>query len=515
MPIDDLTVPEEATTGRYRLISLLRLFAHEKLGDHKNELQQLASIHYAKFAEQNSQQGNFNHLDLEWQNMMGAFKWAYENKDWKSLVQGALGLTRYELGVVGFMDARGHWREAQQLLNWALEGDSILNDPLVKATLNTNLAAFTVRLADFNAAETHLNSAQEIIGSLQDRKPQVAVQSAIVYELRSQLAERHDRQTAAAFLEQGLQKLEGIKSESATWQKGALYRRLSSTLGQLGRFDEALKTSEQALALLPTFPTPIRVGVLNILGLIYYFRREYEPAMATFQEAIPLAQSLRHLRYLANLYVNKGLVEARTGQLDLAVISQQKALTVYQHMGDVYNGSGTRINLGSLYRKLKRPEQARQHLSQAIADSKTHHLPIIEAQAFSNLAELQIQQGNIENATTSLAHADDLAEQHKLQRLQPTLIRTRAEIALANSEFKQAMALIEKALTKAEQSKDIIEEGISWRIKGLILIANQQHQAALDAWNKSATLLTRQDAFELDQTQSLMTILKKVEGKKE
>jgi len=502
--VDDLKLPDSAGFGRYRLLSLLKVFAGFKLGNNADTLRQQAAHYFVQLVQQNSGQSGYSRLDVEWQNVVGVLRWANTHQEQELFIQGVLTLTHQFLGVAGFMDARGYWQEARQLLALTLE-DDYKPMPLEKAQLLSNLGTYALRLGSFDSAESYLQQAQDLLEQ-QPSQPEIALQRSTVFELRSQLVVRKDKQAALDLLTQGLAVLKSIETEAANQQRGYIYGQMTSKLGQSGRFADALVAAEHALNLLPPEPTSARVGVLNNVGLIHYFSNKFEQATELFSKAIPQARDLAHLRYLAGLYVNMGLVEGKIGRLTKATSYQEKGLHLYQHMGDIHYASGTQINLGALYIKLGEDEQARFHLERAIATAKSYDLPEIEARARSNLAELAIHQKQWAEAEELLAKTQEICKQLQLDRLLSTVLRSQAQLALGLGKLSEATTLVEEAINKARATGDITEEGICWRAKGNILSARRQPQAAFNAWNKSVELLTGQDLFELNQTQALLAV---------
>jgi len=80
---------------------------------------QRAASYFAAFAQEHRHSDGYRLLDADWQNVSHFLQWAYEHRNWEPVTNGTQALTYINLGIVGFMDARGHWSKVTELLQQA------------------------------------------------------------------------------------------------------------------------------------------------------------------------------------------------------------------------------------------------------------------------------------------------------------------------------------------------------------------------------------------------------------
>lgn len=495
---------QSPTSGRYRLHPLLKDFAAYKLrtqfADQIEALHQRAALYFADLAHRNKQ--NHAALDLDWPNIFGALCWAYEQKQWPLLLKGVQGLTAVNLGVFGFLDARGHWREARQLLEYAIEAIEVQPDAFARADMLAKRGAFAVRLADYLTAEVHLQNSLALLADMPLSTPVLELR-VYIYDLFRQMKQHQDKQIARAWLKRGLQELEQIHSDTPQLVpdalRGYLYIHLSSLLGQTGLLDEAAGAILLGLTALPSFPTPTRVdGILNLSNILA-MQDEPEQSLSVLQEGVEMAQALGDARRLAKLWQSMGVTEDELGHTAEAIQSYELALELYRRIGDVNQESFIRANLGLSYLTRDDEPRAAEHLEAAVRLTVQHALNDAEAYARINSARLYIRQKRWMQADAALARAHTLCKQLGMAELAEVLY-LQAEVALRSEEIDKALALAEEAIQTARDNEDILAEGVSWRVKGDILQKQGPRAAAVAAYRTSLELLKDQDPYELART---------------
>ncbi len=154
----------------------------------------------------------------------------------------------------------------------------------------------------------------------------------------------------------------------------------SHLLVSLGRFDESLAQSQQALAL-----DPLDLGMTFHLGFHYYNARHYEQAVAQFQKA--LAMNPRHNSSHGLL----GLVYAQLGQYDEAIAEIKKGMEL--------GGLDERGSLGYAYALASQRDEARKLLAQL--QEEAQHKPV----SALSIARIYVGLGEKDQAFTWLEKA--------------------------------------------------------------------------------------------------------------
>lgn len=486
--------------ARYSINSLLKLFARQKLGDQEPLFRQQAAEYFVSLAEQYAQTQNYNQLDFEWQNIVGALEWAYENKQYALLTRGILPLTQNYLGIMGFMEARGHWPEARELLSQAAEGLDQLTDSLQKATILVNLGGFAVKQSDYTAAQPWLNKA---IAEL-DKMPQTdEVRKMLAYacDFMSQRLLTTNREQALDWVWRGWRILQKGDPQVMQPQLGYLYMQIANIQARMGQFEDAIRSAQLGLSALPLEPSAARISGFTTLGMIHYLQGDNEASSDYLNQALLIARELGDAHKLATIWLNIGANEKSRGRLQSAAKNYGRAINLYQHMGNAYFETGTRINIGQIHAILGEDAAAREQFDRAIALSNLHNLLDLKAMAQSNLADLEIVNGRYLAAAPLLAEALTAAEEIKAAHLIPTLHRAKAQVALGQQQADQALLYIDEALQGVQETKDQEEEGISWRVKGEILVQLQQNESATAAFEHSLDLLADQNPYQLALSQ--------------
>lgn len=502
--LTDSGLLESSGPGRYTLHQAIADYATLEV-DNAEHYKQRAAAYFAQFAslpcgvgQKNSHASHYRLLDLEWQNIESALEWAYNNHEWQILIDGVTGLTDIHLGVIGFMDSRGHWDEARTLLKRALEG--VTDDTSTKASVLSKLGAFAFRQADFERASEYLRESLSLFNTL-PRSPKIIVEQTHVYEFMIRLEMQHDLNTAHQWAKRGIKELAALDTSAAKYQTGNFNVLLAGILGRMGQFEQATNAAKKGLSQLPTTPTSARISGLTTLGTLFALQGELQKSTSVLKKGIELARRLGHLNRLATLWMNMGINEKRRANLSLAIASYQKALKLYKQMGDADAEGTLNVNLGVINIILGEDEQALRHLSNAIRLAEAHGLIDSEAFAKANLAQLQIARGRLALATSALNRVHHISIQLNLTYLLPIVLYWQAEIARLKGEHDKALLLIEDSLTRAKSEGYITEEGIGWSIKGKILDGKQQLNEAEMAHQTSLKLLRKQSPYDFAQSQ--------------
>lgn len=491
------TTPSTSGPLRYHLHPLLRLFARKKLEASGNTVAALAPplvTHFATFARENQRQ--YHRLDDDWDNISGALRWAWRHQAWEPLLRAVAALTDVYLGVVGFLDARGYWRDATTFLTWLLESPAAAADPLLRAQLLFKLGAFALRQTDATAEQYFHDS----LSQLGQAPPSHAATLCHAYncEFMSQLMLQRDPQQALLWLQRGIAALQSEESPATAHEEGYLHIRHSTILGKTGNLQESMAAAARGLSLLPEQPTAARISGLMTLGIVHLMLGDSEKATAHWQDAIGDAQLLGDSRRLAGLWQNVAIQASWNGRFAQAIADNEKALTLFKRMGDVEGECHVRSNLGDDYLILGQIDAAREHLTIAITSAAEHQLRHVKVFALVNFARLQLNQDDLETADSTLQEAHDICRQLELAQLESEILRLQADLTLRRGHTHEALALVEASLQAAIDEK---EEGKSWRLKGNILHTRQESRLALHAYQKSLDILADQNRFEHARSQ--------------
>jgi tetratricopeptide (TPR) repeat protein len=269
-----------------------------------------------------------------------------------------------------------------------------------------------------------------------------------------------------------------------------------------GNCQTALTIIEKGLALLRSGPSWLRVGALINLGMVYRAQGEMERAVEAALDALTMSQQLHdHYRTVA-IYNNLGNYRSVSGDWIGAFVAYKEGLAIAERIGIITFQVPLALNLGTLSIRQGNYEFALENLLKGLEAARSHRLTQYEIAIQSSLADLYLRQEEWEAAEQALVQAQELANQMDEQEDLPGIYRGWAHRYLSVGECQGAFHYAEKAVDMARELRMSLEEGSSRRVLGQALLANNQPQAALEAFSQSLALLEHRDPYEAARTQA-------------
>jgi tetratricopeptide (TPR) repeat protein len=142
-----------------------------------------------------------------------------------------------------------------------------------------------------------------------------------------------------------------------------------SSLVYLTEKPGAVELAEQALQLcrsIKPVPHPTEARLLSILASAHLANKEWDRAIAAYEQAIEAAGDVYDLRRLALLY--GGICDAyrEIGQLDMAVRFANRALALFEVLRDQLNLARVENNLGLILLARGEGAKAREHMDRSL-----------------------------------------------------------------------------------------------------------------------------------------------------
>lgn len=492
-----LSEQEQAVVTRYQLHALLQLFARQEAGDQLGEIRLRASQYYADFAQQMGREHRYDWLDLEWANIGAALHWAYQAGQRDVLQQATDGLTVVHLGLVGHLDAHGHWQFARELLGWSLEYATPY--ALNKAMALFKLGVFAYRLADYEQAGELFQQSQVLLNTLPADEAGNWLQVYLSEFLaRWQTAHNRDGESAMDLLETGMGILSKMGGLTAAHYQGYLHIVQSEVLARLlGQLTLARQSIEKGLAMLPDQPTSAHLTGLINLSVIQAILGDLKQSNQALAQGIHIAGQLGDRRRLATLYMNRGINAQKAGDLAAAEGDLQAALQISQLIGDANQEGSVWINLGMIATIWGQNEPALAHLERALALGGRHHIPELEVYARTTMVRPLLRQEKRAEANTMLQQSLALCTQHRLLDLLPTVLSWQGYLACAQGDHVAGLELLGKAIRAAQEMEGMPQEqGIASSLLGQCYDSLGQFAAAAQWHEQAVQLLQDQDLYE-------------------
>lgn len=482
--------PAQGGAERYRLHPLLALFAREKAGTALPNYHQRAAHHFVECAI--IHRFDYGRLQLEWENIVVALDWVAGQEDWPTFGRGLEALTAINLGVVGFLDARGYWERAKDWLARALTNLDAASNTATRAILQFKAGVFALRLADYRAAQAQLEGA---LNALQALEPddQILLSRAYTCEALAQLhLKEHGPAGAQRWSQAGLALLANAEAPALKHELGYLQIRHATALAQNGELiaaRQAILDTLQTAGLLPPHATAARISAYLTLGMIANIQGERSMAEAYWRAGIQEAEAIGDINRQARLWQNLGNLTDEQGNFAHSIDHYQRALALYQQTGDVAGEGLVAATLAyTLLVQQGEVEQALPYLARAEQLARNHALPEVALYANVNRAYWHLQVGNDDAANELLTTALQLSQQLQDTRSEGEILRLQALVAQRQGDHAEAFALLRRALEAVDSTS--LEAGIIWRAQGDLYSLLGDFQAAAAAYTQSSTLLT-------------------------
>lgn len=356
----------------------------------------------------------------------------------------------------------------------------------VQARRRRLLALVGERTGDYEQAEADCRNGLLLIAALELPNLESA-------RLHAQLAEvlyrRSRYDSAAAACRDGLVALP--PEPEAPRERAALLQRLATINGQRGRYTEAIDGLEDSLSLADRAGDSVLTGViLHNLGCYLtlvgqddralacyaqslrikeqigdaagrvptlinqgtiYMDQDYATALRCFEESRALCERLNLPGYLASATVNIGIVQYSQGQLDEAADSFLRAQAVFRSLDDLHGLADSLYRLGDVELARGDSRAAQEYGERTLALAHQIGAADHESSALRVIGVALLQQGQLDDAATSLNLAWQLQQEIGDPHDQALILTALARLALARGDAAQASAHIEAGLELARE----------------------------------------------------------------
>jgi ATP/maltotriose-dependent transcriptional regulator MalT/DNA-binding SARP family transcriptional activator len=157
---------------------------------------------------------------------------------------------------------------------------------------------------------------------------------------------------------------------------------LGSFLERMGNMEDALAHFEKAVETFRRFRNPAELAnALNSVGVIYYYRGEYDRARETLHEALLAAHEAGSGRWTGYILAGLGDIERDAGRMAEALDHYEKALSLLDEKREGFLSVYIRAAQAEVYAAQGEPLQARDLGRQALDLAASHHSSYEEALA--------------------------------------------------------------------------------------------------------------------------------------
>jgi putative nucleotidyltransferase with HDIG domain len=167
------------------------------------------------------------------------------------------------------------------------------------------------------------------------------------------------------------------------------------------------------------------IGVLNNIGVAYTASSDWTQAERAYDEAFRLAELERNPELLGTVEINRALLFIRKGMVGAARECCDRAFELFSRNGSLLRLGETLKTYGVLFREMRLPGLADEHLTRAMEVATTSQHRLLEAEVCSEWAKLHLHEERNRQALLMLNRAqrlfDELHARRELHGLQRRL----------------------------------------------------------------------------------------------
>jgi tetratricopeptide (TPR) repeat protein len=188
-----------------------------------------------------------------------------------------------------------------------------------------------------------------------------------------------------------------------------------------------------------------RIG-LNAMGVACMLKQDFSGARRRFLEALEITRSQKDIENEIGILSNLGMIHLSQGHYELALQAYLSILRKIRSEGLPVSQATTLNNLAVAHHYLDQFDEAAEAFEAAarICSADSDHAE--EMKARINLAQSQLQSGNLEAVEAACLRAEDLQKAHELSELAGSLLAVKAALKLRRGQVDQALVLTGAAL---------------------------------------------------------------------
>ena len=186
-----------------------------------------------------------------------------------------------------------------------------------------------------------------------------------------------------------------------------------ATLANMNQSKDARSLAEQALAVcrrLRPVPAPTEARILGILAAAYVANREWDRAIAAYEEAIQVGGTVFDLRRVARMYSALGVAYRENGAVDVATRYTMRSVALLEVLRDRVAVARSENNMALVLMARGNLSAARVHLDRSLELCDEADLDFGRSHVLLSLCDLAMQQDDVERALGLATQALELAE---------------------------------------------------------------------------------------------------------
>lgn len=219
----------------------------------------------------------------------------------------------------------------------------------------------------------------------------------------------------------------------------------------------------------------MQLQVLNLLGTAYRYQSRYEEALRTYNNALTLVDSLDQPDRFAAINANKAVVYENLGNFSEAIALYHKGIEFAEAAGDTMFLATALNNLGEAYNDRSDFEEAKRYLEESLDISQAAGLKNTMLRIYTNLGNTERSLGNYEEARELYQQGLSLHSEVRPDTPPLQLIHNMGRLLLEMDELDDAEEAFRESMDYSEKMG--IPDGLFHNLMGLASIAEKKGNA--------------------------------------
>jgi tetratricopeptide (TPR) repeat protein/DNA-binding CsgD family transcriptional regulator len=251
------------------------------------------------------------------------------------------------------------------------------------------------------------------------------------------------------------------KAKSTAWQEKFLLS-LASIQSEHGNYSGAIKTYMLGLKMAENQKNKVSEAfALEQIGVTLSRTNEFKDAISYLKRAITLRKEMNMSREYASALQNLGVVYRRANNPDSSMFYYNQAYKIFEQLQDSVNMIMVRYNIGVVLKNEKKYGLALKEMNAVLATCTQKNIFQGQVYAYTTLAAIYQQTGDLEKALACVDSAIHLAGKINQQSNLPSFYDRKVEILASMGNYKAAyenmrqLNIIQDSLFSEEKQKEV------------------------------------------------------------
>lgn len=265
----------------------------------------------------------------------------------------------------------------------------------------------------------------------------------------------------------------------------SLINNKGNSLIMSGQLEAGLQCYKKVLKYRRTIQDTAKIAdVLNNIGVVNYYKGNYNSAMENLLEAAELFDQKGLKNRAAGLYGNIAMIYNEMGNYKKAIDYNRKALTNYYQLEDYHGQTGLLINMANIYKNIDSLEQSIKYSREALLLAKEKgFIPFISL-AYSNLGLAYEKKGYNEKAIDFIKRSLEIDSSQGSVQKQAKNHRILGGLYRKQSEYNKALFHLNKSEYLSEKSNWVSDYYDIYLAKSKIYEAIGDYKNSLEYYHK-------------------------------